>query len=167
MGWAIPASIGAAKASFGRQVVCLTGDGGAMMNIQELHTIAQQKLPVSIFVFANNGYATMRIPQMNHFGRESISGPNSGNPTADLYEVAISFGLDAHYIKARTEKFVWKNDWVEDTQLVLSNKAFGVICLAENQVIAPRVQAALGDDGKFKPATLEDMWPPVLEDAVN
>ena len=52
MGWGLPASIGASTngKSF-IEVVCLTGEGGFQMNIQELATILHNKIPIKIFIF--------------------------------------------------------------------------------------------------------------------
>ena len=70
MGYGLPAAIGAHYGSGGKQVICLTGDGGTMFNLQELQTIAHHQLPIKIFVYDNHGYRTMKFTQGNHFGRE-------------------------------------------------------------------------------------------------
>lgn len=59
MGYALSASIGAALAS-SQRVICLTGDGGLMMNIQELATIRRYNLDVKVFIFSNKGHAIQR-----------------------------------------------------------------------------------------------------------
>lgn len=67
MGYAVPASIGAyyAHKDLGenRNIICITGDGGLMMNIQELASIGGRKLPIKIFVFDNGGYGMIRQTQ--------------------------------------------------------------------------------------------------------
>lgn len=155
MGWALPAAIGAAL-STDRQVVCLTGDGGLMLNIQELYTVASENLPIAIFVYCNNGYATMRIAQNNHFKRESISGPNSGLPiSADmLLRVARGFGI-------RTVDIQSGAGLTAAVQAALKSRGpvFVVLRLPEDELITPRVQAAMEDGGKFKPVELIDQWP--------
>ena len=50
MGYDVPAALGAAVAA-GRTVYCMTGDGSIMMNIQELQTIAHNRLPVKIWIY--------------------------------------------------------------------------------------------------------------------
>ncbi len=45
MGWGLPAAVGAAFANNRKRVICLSGEGGLMMNIQELATIMHYKLP--------------------------------------------------------------------------------------------------------------------------
>jgi acetolactate synthase-1/2/3 large subunit len=73
MGFAIPASIGVCLGSGGKKTVCVDGDGGFQLNIQELATIAHLKLPIKFFVLNNDGYASIRATQKNYFG-----GPNIG-----------------------------------------------------------------------------------------
>ncbi len=59
MGYALSASIGAALAS-NKPVLCLTGDGGLMMNIEELATIRRYNLNVKVFIFNNGGHAIQK-----------------------------------------------------------------------------------------------------------
>jgi acetolactate synthase-1/2/3 large subunit len=62
MGYAIPASIGAHLAT-GRRIIVIVGDGSLMMNLQELQTISDLKLPINIFVINNHGYGMIRQTQ--------------------------------------------------------------------------------------------------------
>lgn len=95
MGWCLPAAIGVAVARGGKRVVCVTGDGGVMQNVQELATIAHNQLPVKTFVLCNGGYASIRWSQVQHFGREVAAGPSSGLGIPNLRDVARAFGVDA------------------------------------------------------------------------
>jgi acetolactate synthase-1/2/3 large subunit len=150
MGWGLPAAIGACRAAPSRQIICLTGDGGLMMNLQELQTIAHHRLPISIFVFANDGYATMRIAQNNHFGRESVAGVKSGLSIPDLVDLAEGFGLFCKVLPS-AESLSWWAAWDVLPEFV-------ILEMAPGQVIAPRVQSRTRD-GKFIPTPLDDMWP--------
>ena len=61
MGWGLPAAIGAYYSKkINSRVICLTGEGGFQMNIQELATIMHHKLPIKIFIFNNGGYLTIK-----------------------------------------------------------------------------------------------------------
>ena len=53
MGFGLPAAIGAAIANPKKRVICFSGDGSIMMNIQELATLAENNLPVTVIVFEN------------------------------------------------------------------------------------------------------------------
>lgn len=59
MGYSLPASIGAALGSR-KEIVCLIGDGGLMMCMQELATVRRYNLPIKIFIFDNKGQATVK-----------------------------------------------------------------------------------------------------------
>lgn len=60
MGWGLPAAVGACVGSGGRRTVCIAGEGGLQMNIQEMATIMHHRLPVKLFVLNNGGYLTMK-----------------------------------------------------------------------------------------------------------
>jgi acetolactate synthase-1/2/3 large subunit len=79
MGYDLPAAIGACMGSGGKPIVCLAGDGSIMMNLQELQTIAGNKLPIKIFILNNNGYVSIFQTHRNFFnGVEIGGGPKSG-----------------------------------------------------------------------------------------
>lgn len=60
MGYSLPAAIGAKIENRETQVLCVIGDGGYQVNIQELQTIANYGLDIKIIVFNNQGYGIIR-----------------------------------------------------------------------------------------------------------
>ncbi len=68
MGYGLAGSIGAALAAKGRRTVLVEGDGGFTQNLQELGTVAANKLNLKIFLFDDDGYASIRMTQKNYFG---------------------------------------------------------------------------------------------------
>jgi acetolactate synthase-1/2/3 large subunit len=68
MGYGLSGAIGAAVAAPDRKVVLVEGDGGFTQNLQELATVAANALNLKIFLFSNNGYASIRMTQKNYFG---------------------------------------------------------------------------------------------------
>lgn len=68
MGYGLSGAIGAALAAPGRRTVLIEGDGGFMQNSQELATLAVNGLPVKVFLFSNEGYASIRMTQRGYFG---------------------------------------------------------------------------------------------------
>lgn len=159
MGWGIPAAIGACLGSGRKQTVCLVGDGGAMLNIQELQTIVHHQLPISIFVFVNNGYLTMQFTQNNHFQREAASSPQSGMSCPDFKKIAQAFGMSwsgvAHQEDLANELF----EYLKEPCLVAVHMPLG-------QLLQPRVQSKM-QDGKFVPVSIEDMWPHLPPDELQ
>lgn len=63
MGFGVPAAIGAALVNPGRKVICISGDGSFLMNIQELATMAEQNLNVTTIIFNNNHLGLVRQQQ--------------------------------------------------------------------------------------------------------
>ena len=61
MGFGLPGAIGAYFADKNKNIICITGDGGLMFNIQELQTVNHYKIPMKIFVLENKGYLTAVI----------------------------------------------------------------------------------------------------------
>ncbi len=68
MGYGLSGAIGAAFAANGRRTVLVEGDGGFTQNLQELGTVTANKLNIKIFLFDDNGYASIRMTQRNYFG---------------------------------------------------------------------------------------------------
>jgi acetolactate synthase I/II/III large subunit len=72
MGYGLSGAIGAAFAADGRRTILVEGDGGFMQNMQELGTVTANKLNIKIFIFSDNGYASIRMTQKNYFGGRYI-----------------------------------------------------------------------------------------------
>jgi acetolactate synthase-1/2/3 large subunit len=68
MGYGLSGALGAAFAAAGRRTILVEGDGGFIQNLQELGTVAANQLNLKIFIFANNGYASIRMTQISYFG---------------------------------------------------------------------------------------------------
>ena len=73
MGFGLPAAIGAALANPGCRVLCVTGDGSLQMNIQELATLAELSLPVTILVMNNGQLGLVRQQQELFYGQKYIA----------------------------------------------------------------------------------------------
>lgn len=96
MGWALPAAIGAAIGTDGRvPIVCIEGDGGIQMNIQELRTLAHYNLPVIVVVLNNQGYGIIRQFQDSYFGSRYIATNANDVAGIDFLKIAEAYGLTA------------------------------------------------------------------------
>ncbi|HTW98117.1 MAG TPA: thiamine pyrophosphate-dependent enzyme, partial [Acidimicrobiales bacterium] len=93
MGYGPPAAIGACLGSGGRRTICVDGDGGLQLNIQELETLHRLGLPVKLFVIANGGYASIRASQQRWFGRLIGADASSGLSLPSLEAVAAAYRL--------------------------------------------------------------------------
>lgn len=72
MGYGLSGAIGAAFAGRGRRTILVEGDGGFIQNLQELGTAAANNLNLKIFLFDDNGYASIRMTQKNYFGGKYV-----------------------------------------------------------------------------------------------
>lgn len=99
MGIGLPGAIAAKLAQPDRRVVVVTGDGGFLMNIQELETAVRLRLAFVVLIFRDNAYGSIRWKQEREFGRSA--GVDFGNP--DFVTLAHAFGCEGVRIKAAGE----------------------------------------------------------------
>ncbi len=155
MGYALPASIGASYEANGRNVICLEGDGSIMMNLQELQTIAYNKLPIKLFVINNNGYSSIRQTQRNFFeGHMTGSGVESGVSVPDFVKIGEAFGL-------KSRRITNPKTMPEDIKEVLSAPG-AVLCevmVEKEYSFLPKLSARKLADGTMVSPSLEDMYP--------
>ncbi len=103
MGYALPAAIGAYFAS-GKPVTCIIGDGGLMMNVQELSTIAKHNIPIKIFVVNNHGYSMIQQTQEQWLGgRLHASSDQGGLAFPNFVELAEAHGIKGLRISTNAE----------------------------------------------------------------
>jgi acetolactate synthase-1/2/3 large subunit len=72
MGYGLAGAIGAAFAANSCRTILIEGDGGFTQNLQELGTVSVNKLNLKIFLFDDDGYASIRMTQKNYFGGRYI-----------------------------------------------------------------------------------------------
>jgi acetolactate synthase I/II/III large subunit len=94
MGFALPAAISAKLVHPERKVVAVSGDGGFLMNAQELETAQRLGLAIVNVIFRDGGYNLIQWKQQTHLGRES--GVRFGNP--DFVELARAFGATGYRV---------------------------------------------------------------------
>jgi acetolactate synthase-1/2/3 large subunit len=94
MGFALPAAIAAKLVHPERKVVAVSGDGGFLMNCQELETACRLGLPIVNVIFRDGGYNLIQWKQQTHLGRES--GVKFGNP--DFVALAAAFGAKGYRV---------------------------------------------------------------------
>ena len=110
MGYALPAAIGAALANPGAGVWSISGDGGVLMNIQELGVLARHKLPIRVVVLNNHGYGVIQQTQEDFFeGRLCATTAATGLMDPDFVEIAEGFGVKARHA-ARLEDLEYALD---------------------------------------------------------
>lgn len=155
MGFDLPACIGSAVAAGGRQVVCTTGDGSLMMNIQELEVMKRLGLLIKIFVVDNRGYSMIYGSQNGNFkGRLTGCTVESGLSLPDIGKVSESFGLQTFAIE-NEERLA---EQVAEV-LAYDGPAVCVVNADITQKILPKQTNYMREDGQMASRPLEDMSP--------
>ena len=99
MGFALPGAIGAQLACPSRKVVAMCGDGGFLMNVQELETAVRLQLPIIVVVWCDSDLGVISTKQRLEFGRNVFT--NFNNP--DFVKLAESFGAKGYRVTSTDE----------------------------------------------------------------
>jgi acetolactate synthase-1/2/3 large subunit len=155
MGLGVPAALGAFVASGGRRTLCVDGDGGFHMNLQELEVIRRLGLPVKFFVLDNQGYGSIRASQRNHFaGRLVASDATSGLTLPDTLAVARGYGIPTAHLDS--------HEGLRERLADLIGQPGPLVCtvrLDPDQPTLPRVTSRMAADGRMSTLPMEDMFP--------
>ncbi len=96
MGFGLPAAIGAALASPGKHILCISGDGSIMMNVQELATLAELNCDITLAVIDNNALGLVKQLQASGF-KHRYSASAYKKPS-DIASIAEAFGIPSRHI---------------------------------------------------------------------
>jgi acetolactate synthase-1/2/3 large subunit len=163
MGWGLPAAVGACYASNKKKVVCITGEGGLQMNIQEFATIMHNKLPIKTFIYNNGGYLTIKQTQQLGFNNR-IMGSNSKTGLSFPNYKKIADSHNIKYFKISSNKDLDKN-----IRKILKGN-YPTICeliIDHNQEQMPKAINKRLPDGKSVATTYEDMYPFLSSDEIK
>ncbi len=160
MGYGLPSSIGACLASGGKMTVGVNGDGGFMMNIQELETIRRLNLPIKLFVLSNKGYGAIKATQTNLFNGHLVACTEDSHLSIpQIAEVAKSFGLKSMVIHSNSEleeivqkAFKYEGPVVCEVMTPIDVTAF------------PKQVSYKKKDGQMESMPLEYMNPPLSDE---
>ena len=165
MGFGVPYALGACLANGKRRTILIDGDGAFQLNIQELATIAQRRLPIKMFLWMNGGYASIMGTQRNFFeGRYVAADAESGLAIPDIGALATAYGFR-----------IFQMEHASDLRAVMAEALAAegpVLCLVRVSPFAtasPRTKAVQLPNGSMMSKPLEDMWPflPAEEIAEN
>lgn len=155
MGYGLSGALGAACAHPGRRVVLVEGDGGFSQNLQELATVAVNRLPIKIFLYANEGYASIRMTQRNYFGGEYLGCDTAtGLGFADWPRLFDAFGIDVTTLDA---------GWTDDPGVMdlwnSDGPAGFVVPIDPEQTYFPKISSRVAADGGMESNPLHLMSP--------
>ena len=156
MGWGLPASVGAYYAGEKKnRIICLTGDGGFQLNIQELATIQHNKIPIKIFIFNNRGYLTIKQTQQLGFDGRIMGADKKSGLTFPNYK-KISESHQMKYFKFNSNKNLKSN-----LKKVINSQGSSIceLVMDPNEEQIPKAINRRTADGKSIPTKFEDMYP--------
>jgi acetolactate synthase-1/2/3 large subunit len=155
MGFGIPSAVGGCIASNKKETICIDGDGGFFMNIQELELVKRYNLPIKFFVLNNNGYGSIKTTQNTHFGGRLVaSDPSSGLTLPSIELNAAAYRIP--FIRLQNQK-----NLKQDINRVLKTNG-PVICeliVDPEHKTLPRASVYKKSDGNFASRPMEDLTP--------
>lgn len=160
MGFGVPATIGACLAGGRRRTVCVNGDGGFQMNIQELETIHRLHLPIKIFVLNNHGYAQIHATQKNIFAGHYVA----CDADSELTLSPISDVANAYRLKTVQ---IHNNAQLQEKVAEVLDYDGPVICevfVPIDLSAFPKQVSYKRSDGQMESLPLEYMNPPLAEE---
>ncbi len=163
MGYGLPSAIGACLASGGKRTVGVNGDGGFVMNIQELETIRRLNLPIKLFVLCNHGYGAIQATQTNLFAKKFVDcNEASGLTLPQIARVAGAFGLKTVSIHNNAEL----NEKVKE-MLAYDGPVIAEVFTPITLTAQPKQVSYKREDGQMESMPLEYMNPPVSEEEMK
>jgi acetolactate synthase-1/2/3 large subunit len=155
MGYGLAGAIGASMAHPGKRTFLIEGDGGFSQNLQELATVAVNNLPIKTFIFANNGYGSIRMTQKNYFGGAYLGcDTETGLGFPDWDMLFQSFGIGAITLDKgwSTSKKV--------LEALNSNRPYGfIVPIDPLQTYFPKITSRIVEGGGMESNPLHMMSP--------
>ena len=159
MGYGLAGAIGAAFSHRNRRVTLIEGDGGFVQNLQELATVGVGFLNLKIFIFANNGYASIRTTQRNYFGGAYLgcdTATGLGFPSwAKLFD---AFDIPYHSLAS---------DWMHDSEFLKAYNEPGpsafIVPVDPEQTYFPKVTSRVTASGTMESSPIHLMSPELPE----
>ena len=153
MGFGLPAAIGAKIANPSREVVCISGDGGLQMNIQEMATAVVNEAPVIICLFNNYFLGMVRQMQQLFYGKRYAAtclrrrkscpavckGPNPSCPPYTPNFVALAESYGAHGIRVERAEDIKKA--LEEARSYHDAPAIIEFVIATDEIVLPMVKS--------------------------
>ncbi len=163
MGYGLSGAIGTAITDSTNRTVLVEGDGGFTQNLQELATVAVNNLNLKIFLFCNEGYASIRMTQKNYFQGAYIGCDNSSGLGFPNWEkLGEAYGIKVLELSNNwwlSEKFtsLWKKN----------GPAIFLVPLHGEQTYFPKITSRVSKDGGMESNPLHQMSPELAKDLAD
>jgi acetolactate synthase-1/2/3 large subunit len=160
MGYGLSGAVGAALANPDKPVILLEGDGGFAQNLQELGTLARQSLNVKVFLFSNEGYASIRMTQRTYFDGAYLGCDiPTGLGMPDWHALFTAYGIPCVTLEpeaAFSEQL--------PGALHQPGPAAFIVPIDPEQTYFPRISSQVRDDGTMSSNPLHRMSPDLTDE---
>lgn len=163
MGDDLPEAIGMSVALGRKTIICVTGDGSIMMNLQELQTIKHYDLPVKVVVFSNEGYGALRQTFQNFFkGVYTGCDKESGVSFPSFQKIARAFEFAYHHCYNNGQL-------IDSVKWLLSQPGACILEIDQllDDPVLPKVMSKMNKDGTFETPGLHDMYPFIAKEEMD
>lgn len=155
MGYGLSGAIGAALALPARRTILVEGDGGFAQNLQELATVRVNNLDLKIFIFANEGYASIRSTQRNYFDGAYLGcDTRTGLGFPDWLALFAAFGIPGVELS---------EGWTDSPPFLELWQAEGpaafIVPIDPEQTYFPKISSRVRADGGMESNPLHNMSP--------
>ena len=163
MGYGLSGAIGVAIADPSRRTVLVEGDGGFTQNLQELATVAVNRLNLKMFIFCNEGYASIRMTQKNYFqGAYLGCDVSSGLGFPNWIALANAYGIDSFQLSEG-----WADDPGFQALWQRESPALFLVPLHPEQSYFPKISSRINPAGGMESNPLHRMTPDLPETMVE
>ncbi|MBM3835596.1 MAG: thiamine pyrophosphate-binding protein [Verrucomicrobia bacterium] len=155
MGWGLPAAVGACLANQKKRTICIAGEGGLLMNLQELATVMHHQLPIKLFIYNNGGYLTIKHTQKLGFeGRLMGCNGETGLSFPDMLKIGEAHGIPSVRLTSQ-------DNLKDRVSAFLDSPGMGIceLMLNHDQELAPKLINRRMADGTTKSTPYEDLYP--------
>ena len=157
MGYGLAGAIGTSISHRERRTVLVEGDGGFAQNLQELATVDVQQLNLKIFIFANEGYASIRMTQRNYFDGAYLGCDiNTGLGFPQWEKLASAYGLSFLTVTP---------NWLDDSKFLTAwnsvNPTIFIVPVHPEQTYFPKISSQVTPSGGMVSAPLHLMTPEI------
>jgi acetolactate synthase-1/2/3 large subunit len=159
LGWDLPAAVGICDSNKYNSIYCITGDGSAMFNIQELATLASTNKNITVIILDNAGYNSIRTSQDIH-----LSGRRFGSDLKQLQFpnwklLAKAFKFNFIEIKNNSEVYTKLSKLKGNGQFLIR------VLVDPDRSRTPRLVSKIVN-GKFLSPNLAEQYP-FLDEVIN
>jgi acetolactate synthase-1/2/3 large subunit len=160
MGYGLSGAIGAAYANPNKRVILVEGDGGFAQNLQELGTAVVSGAALKIFIYSNNGYASIRMTQRNYFDGSYVGCDTStGLGLPDWVKLFESYGIQTLEMNPTSFADPLFLEALADSSI----RAF-LVPIDPDQTYFPKISSRVLENGQMESNPLHLMSPELPND---